>query len=115
MIVTSQQKKIAFELSGIGRGGLLLDRYQRSVLVEVAARHYDSAYKTGKPFSRPQIVERTKTDPQVKGVLPFLILALLGAVIGWIINKLLDAWWDDRQAEGRVDRRQKPSGKRKRR
>jgi hypothetical protein len=94
-VITKQQKEEAFVASSQGRGGIFLDATQRRVLVEVTAKHYDRAVFNGKPFTKKDIVERVKSDPEVKEFLPFILLTILGAVISWVIQKILDSWWNE--------------------
>jgi hypothetical protein len=92
-MITKAQKDKAFKMSGEGRGGIFLDGGQRRALVGLTAKHYDKAVELKNPFTRQDIIQQVKSDPEIKGILPFILLTVLGAIVSWVIHRILDAWW----------------------
>jgi hypothetical protein len=97
MIVSQQQRQTAWRLADEhGWGRRVMHDNDRQWLAEVVVREFEKETAHANP-SRAFVASRVKADPDVRRMKPkgFLGTVIIGAVISFIIQRLLGYLWDE--------------------
>lgn len=89
MVITTEQREQCFKIAARGRGGFFFAPEQREVLVNQTLYHFSRQVAP----DREKTIYEVKNDPQVKKFIPFVLMAVAGAVISWIVMHLMDEWF----------------------